>query len=404
MKKVVNIITAQMYDGGTASVSYNYYRMFISLGYDVKLFILDDLPLSNKFKVDDSAIQYLNLLGTLKYNSAFWSVKGSLQFFSNFKKAILILSKLEGDVIFVHFTPILLGIISKLFHSNKYKYIYTLHTNIFSYSKNLSFIKKNAFNIFMFFFRFADFVIFLTKDVSEKYEELLKDSNFTVKCAVRYIPNSYSPLCTSFNSNDIDKFRISYNLDESQFLLFSGRLSYEKNVDFIIKSYRRYIDCGGKKKLLIAGDGPERNNLIFLTKSLLLSEYVVFLGNIDNIELVYSISDTLILASNHEGFGMVLLEAIDFGLHIISSNCPSGPSTIFDMDVDIILDTFYENELGYLLPIPNENNINLYADTILRLDSCSQLDSDIRYKVLSQFSLQSISNYWFDVLNSNERG
>lgn len=402
MKKVVNIITAQMYDGGTASISYNYYRMFISLGYEVKLFILDDLPLSKKFKVDDSAIEYLNLLGTSKYNSAFWSVKGIFQFLSNFKKAISLLSKLEGDVVFVHFTPILLGIISKLFYFNKFKYIYTLHTNIFSYSNNLGFIKRNAFNFFMFFFRFADFVIFLTKDVSEKYEELLKKSNFTAKCTVKYISNSYSPLSISVNSNDIDKFRKSFNLDESRFLLFSGRLSSEKNVDFIIKSYRRYIDCGGRKKLLIAGDGPERDNLVFLTKSLLLSEYVFFLGNVNNIEFAYSISDTLILASNHEGFGMVLLEAIDFGLHIISSNCPSGPSTIFDINADIILDTFYENELGYLLPIPNERNLNLYADTILRLDSCSRLDSYIRYKVLSQFSLQSISKNWIDLLNSNK--
>lgn len=402
VKKVVNIITAQMYDGGTASVSYNYYRMFISLGYEVKLFILDDLPLSKKFKVDDSAIEYLNLLGTSKYNSAFWSIRGSFQFLSNFKKAVSTLSKLEGDVVFVHFTPILLGIVSKLFYFNKFKYIYTLHTNIFSYSNNLGFIKRNTFKFFMFFFRFADFVIFLTKDVSEKYEELLKKSNFTAKCTVKYIPNSYSPLSISVNLNDINKFRTSFNLDESRFLLFSGRLSSEKNVDFIIKSYRRYIDCGGSKKLLIAGDGPERDNLVFLTKSLLLSEYVFFLGNVNNIEFAYSISDTLILASNHEGFGMVLLEAIDFGLHLVSSNCPSGPSTIFDINADIILDTFYENELGYLLPIPNERNLNLYADTILRLDTCSRLDSDIRYKVLSQFSLQSISKNWIDLLNSNK--
>jgi len=112
-------------------------------------------------------------------------------------------------------------------------------------------------------------------------------------------------------------------------ILAIGRLSYEKNYPQLIIAFAQIV----KKfnlKLMILGEGPERKSLEILIHQYNLQDKVLMPGFITNTSLFYQNADLYILSSRTEGFPNVLLEALSFGLKIISTNCPSGPSEILE--------------------------------------------------------------------------
>lgn len=104
-------------------------------------------------------------------------------------------------------------------------------------------------------------------------------------------------------------------------LLFVGRLSYEKNVDILISAFRfveKELAEFKKIKLIIVGDGPLRSNLEKMAK---FSPNINFAGSKSREELkkIYMSSDLLILPSKFEVLGMCVLEAMSYGIPVITT-------------------------------------------------------------------------------------
>lgn len=102
-----------------------------------------------------------------------------------------------------------------------------------------------------------------------------------------------------------------------------GRLVYYKGFEYLIQAMR---EVNGK--LLIAGDGPLRGRLQELTRNLGLMDKVVFLGEIQNQDVVpyYHAAEVFALASvaRSEAFGIVQIEAMAAGLPIVNTKLDSG--------------------------------------------------------------------------------
>ena len=100
-----------------------------------------------------------------------------------------------------------------------------------------------------------------------------------------------------------------------------GRLVKRKNLIDALNLIAK-LKHGKKVRLLVVGDGPERNNIEAAIKNLNLEHEVIFLGNVsDNVKFqALSISDIFISTALHEGFGLVFLEAMACGLPILSYN------------------------------------------------------------------------------------
>jgi len=77
-------------------------------------------------------------------------------------------------------------------------------------------------------------------------------------------------------------------------------------------------------RLLIVGEGPERDSLQKLAKSLSVADRISFLGSMPQNALpsIYAAADVLILASRHEGWPNVLLEAMACGTPVVVSDIP----------------------------------------------------------------------------------
>ncbi|MCU0447600.1 MAG: N-acetyl-alpha-D-glucosaminyl L-malate synthase BshA [Microscillaceae bacterium] len=78
-------------------------------------------------------------------------------------------------------------------------------------------------------------------------------------------------------------------------------------------------------KLLLVGDGPERINMEKLARDMDIADDVRFLGKLDAVEEVLSISDVFLMPSETESFGLAALEAMACEVPVISSNAGGIP-------------------------------------------------------------------------------
>ena len=80
-----------------------------------------------------------------------------------------------------------------------------------------------------------------------------------------------------------------------------------------------------KSKLMMVGEGPEKNKAMEYVKNKSLQEYVLFLGNSNEIDKILCFSDLFLLPSEKESFGLSALEAMAHGAPVISSNAGGIP-------------------------------------------------------------------------------
>jgi N-acetyl-alpha-D-glucosaminyl L-malate synthase BshA len=78
-------------------------------------------------------------------------------------------------------------------------------------------------------------------------------------------------------------------------------------------------------KLLMIGDGPDRDNAEALCRELRISDDVRFLGKLEAVEEVLSVADLFLMPSEKESFGLAALEAMACEVPVISSNTGGLP-------------------------------------------------------------------------------
>ncbi|MHA1684984.1 MAG: glycosyltransferase family 4 protein [Candidatus Heimdallarchaeaceae archaeon] len=104
---------------------------------------------------------------------------------------------------------------------------------------------------------------------------------------------------------------------------FVGRLSYEKNVEFLLRAFKKAIETSSipvNSILLVVGDGPLRTRLTHLSVELSISAQVVFTGFRRDVHRLMNSMDMLVLPSQAEGIPCVALEAMACGVPVILSD------------------------------------------------------------------------------------
>lgn len=125
---------------------------------------------------------------------------------------------------------------------------------------------------------------------------------------------------------DIKKIRKKYSLNEGPILLYVGRISPEKNVDLLISVFHEILKKFKEINLLIVGGPIFDSNLYYKKIERKIVEFhinnIKFTNFIDTTELIdiYSISDLLILLSEHENAPYAIIEALKFGIPVILSD------------------------------------------------------------------------------------
>ncbi|UCL88107.1 glycosyltransferase [Pseudomonas sp. HS-18] len=110
---------------------------------------------------------------------------------------------------------------------------------------------------------------------------------------------------------------------------FAGRLEPVKRVDLLLEAFAQVHSQTGAR-LLILGEGSLLDELKRHAARLQVTEDVLFFGHAPNILPLLKSSDVLVLPSDYEGFGNVLVEAMACGTQVIATDCPSGPAEILE--------------------------------------------------------------------------
>ncbi len=173
-----------------------------------------------------------------------------------------------------------------------------------------------------------------------------------------------------------------------------GRLSIEKGHDFFLRAARRVLDRAPQTRFLIVGDGAERDALEALAAELEISAQVAFLGHVDDMASVYARLDVMAITSHREGLPIVLLEAMQARIPIVSLTVGGVPEVI-------------ENgQGGVLVGAPGERDEAAFAAALLALIEDRQQRSALgaagRARVLDAFTferrLEAVSAHYLALL------
>lgn len=155
-----------------------------------------------------------------------------------------------------------------------------------------------------------------------------------------------------------------------------GRLHPDKDQATLIKAFSKAMPkLSYNTYLAIMGSGRLESRLRTLAKDLKIEDKVIFLGQIKNGRSYFKAFDLFVLSSNHEPFGMVLLEAMSAGLPVISSDCGGAKEVVKDSSNLFPLGD--DEALAHILTAKNYCNnssrVNLFTDKSLLTTALSRI-------------------------------
>ena len=172
-----------------------------------------------------------------------------------------------------------------------------------------------------------------------------------------------SKMCVIPNGVDVSKFRFSFDYWDvrnrfahasERILLFVGRLVPEKGLDTLINALPTILSGGVNVKLVVVGEGPQKETYQGMASDRGLREKVMFAGYLDDwtLRALYRVADVTVVPSKFEPFGIVALEAM-------AAHCPLVTTTTGGLN-EIVDD----GGTGLKVPI---NDPNALAGAILRM-------------------------------------
>lgn len=219
-----------------------------------------------------------------------------------------------------------------------------------------------------------DYFVPVSKELSAFYETYLGEKVFYIPNCLDKVPNKLSKL-------------------DSKNLVSVGRLSKEKGFDDLLKLFKKVSTKHPDWKLNIIGDGMEKNKLLQLADELKLGDKVVFHGyqNKDYINEILLDSSIYVMTSHTESFGLVLIEAMSFGIPCLSYTSAQGANEIIDNEKN-----------GYLIENRNEEEmINKIDDLIENEKLRKKLGKEARAKS-KEYSGEVILERWSKLINKRK--
>jgi len=314
---------------------------FLSKKYEIEIFTFNSqdsfYPLNKKVKHKKLNIDFIS-------NNKFQTLYNSLKRIYILQKEI---KKSNPDVVisFMTHSNILSIIASKLL--SKKIIISERIANDF-YGKKVSFLKNLV-------YKFSDRLILQTKSDAKNY-----------KISTTIIPNPINIECEK--------------VDKENIVLAVGRLDKQKGFELLIEEFSK-IDTNWR--LVIAGEGKERNNL----EKLIKKDNISLIGNQKDINKWYAKSSIFVLSSIREGFPNVLIEAMSCRCACISFDCPYGPSEIIE-----------NNKNGILVENQNREKLKEAIELLIKDKNLREKLANEAIKIKDKYSIEKIADRWEQVI------
>ena len=169
-------------------------------------------------------------------------------------------------------------------------------------------------------------------------------------------------------------------------LVYVGRLSYEKGVMRLLRIWEHIYKCCPDYTLSVYGEGGAKEDMVRYIREHKLQN-VIFNGFSSDLEAIYTSADLCLMTSDTEGFGMVLIEAMYYGVPCISFDCPVSPKEII-ADAGITVSCFDEE---------------VYAKEVVDILKNLQKHQYLQQKAIERardFYIDKIADKWNALLHS----
>ena len=194
-------------------------------------------------------------------------------------------------------------------------------------------------------------------------------------------PNSIQTIYNSIDIEGLKVLSIEKNIVErDNYIVCVGRLVKQKRHDILLKAFKKSkLDT----TLVLVGDGEDKDEIVELIKELSLEDRVLLTGFTKNPYPIIKSAKLLLLTSEYEGFGIVLVEALMLNTPIISTDCPSGPN-------EILIDKYnaYLTEVNDIEAISNKLKV-VYSNSY-----------NIEKRLYEKFERSNITKQYLRLINA----
>lgn len=223
----------------------------------------------------------------------------------------------------------------------------------------------------IFVYNFADKIITNSKGSGESLKKILiRNKN---------IYPIYNPYLKNINKK--------IKTRRKKYLLSVGRLAKQKDFHNLVIAFNLIKKEIPNYKLLIVGDGKLKYELQNLVNELDLKKRIKFTGWKINLKKYYLTSKVFILNSLYEGLGNVLIDAVNFNLPIITTNCKSGPNEIIN-----------HGKGGFLVPVKNPEKLSKKILFCIKNYSLSIKKASNAKKSIKRFDCEANCKKYFKLL------
>ncbi len=222
-------------------------------------------------------------------------------------------------------------------------------------------------------------------DVVTSVSEALKKDTlelFDIEKEIEVVPNFIET--TKYQNNYTDCQRSMMAKDDERIITHISNFRKVKRIPDVIKIFHR-IQKDIPAKLIMVGEGPEKERAEDMCDAMGIKEKVLFLGNSNEIDRILCFSDLFLLPSETESFGLAALEAMINKVAVISSNTGGIP----EVNIDGVS--------GYLADVGDVETMAKKAIEILRDDLTMEKFKENAFKVASKFDIVHILPLYEDI-------
>ena len=230
---------------------------------------------------------------------------------------------------------------------------------------------------------FADSTISVSKGVAS---DLVR----VVSLPLDAISVIYNPIITSnFESLSEEQIDWPWADQDIPVVVFVGRVSPEKRLDLLLSSLLPSLESG-QSRLLVVGSGPQSDWFLNQIRLHGLEAACTLTGFVQNVLPYIKRSKVLVLPSDYEGFGNVLVEGMGCGTQVVSTDCPHGPREILA-----------GGQFGQLVPV---GDLSAMRQAILNaIHGSFHVAPQVLMERASEFSTQKAASSYMKVLASLDR-
>lgn len=176
-------------------------------------------------------------------------------------------------------------------------------------------------------YRYADKVVAVSHGVATEFECVLGLPSNTITTIYNGI--DAEAIHSKTSERPEIHFANKFQTLTRPIIISVGRLEPQKAHEDLLAAFS-LLPADSRGNLVILGEGSRRAELASLSEELGLSASVHLPGRVANPWWFMAKSDVFVLSSHHEGFGLVLAEALACGIPVVSTDCTWGPREILE--------------------------------------------------------------------------